>query len=240
MRISSRPTSSRCCRTPPASSTWGTSSTTPSATSSHTSGAGRATPSCARWGTTRSASSENAAIKEGGHPREITNRNIEAIRRQMKRMGWAIDWSRGLDRRARVLPLDAVALPAVLRARAGVPPRGARQVVPQGPDGARERAGDRRAASAAAPRSSRRASTQWFFKITDYADQLLDEMVALESWPDRVLTMQRNWIGRSEGARVTFTVQGAGRSRPSSRRDPTRCSARRSSPSLPSTRSSAS
>ena len=38
--------------------------------------------------------SENAAIKEGGHPREITNRNIEAIRRQMKRMGWAIDWSR--------------------------------------------------------------------------------------------------------------------------------------------------
>ena len=75
--------------------------------------------------------SENAAIREGGHPREITNRNIEAIRRQMKRMGWAIDWSReDPDRGARVLPLDAVAVPAVLRARSCVPPRGARQVVP--------------------------------------------------------------------------------------------------------------
>ena len=52
--------------------------------------------------------------------------------------------ARGLDRRARVLPLDAVALPPVLRARARVPPRGARQVVPEGPDRARERAGDRR------------------------------------------------------------------------------------------------
>src|SRR6202035_3622213 len=48
---------------------------------------------------------------------------------------------------------------------------------------------------------------QWMFKITDYADRLLDDMALLESWPERVLTMQRNWIGRSEGAEVTFRVE---------------------------------
>src|SRR5207302_5278421 len=47
---------------------------------------------------------------------------------------------------------------------------------------------------------------QWLFKITAYADRLLDEMALLESWPERVLTMQRNWIGRSEGAEVIFRI----------------------------------
>ena len=56
---------------------------------------------------------ENAAIREGGHPREVTERNIAAIRAQIKRMGWSIDWTREVSTaRARVLPLDAVALPA--------------------------------------------------------------------------------------------------------------------------------
>src|SRR5205807_2290366 len=49
---------------------------------------------------------------------------------------------------------------------------------------------------------------QWLFRITAYADELLDEMESLESWPERVLTMQRNWIGRSEGAEVIFRVDG--------------------------------
>jgi leucyl-tRNA synthetase len=56
--------------------------------------------------------------------------------------------------------------------------------------------------------------TQWYFKITDYADVLLDEMELLEHWPERVLTMQRNWIGRSEGARVIFRVAGSGEELP--------------------------
>ena len=56
--------------------------------------------------------------------------------------------------------------------------------------------------------------TQWYFRITDYADALLDEMADLEDWPDRVLTMQRNWIGRSHGARVVFSVEGSGEELP--------------------------
>ena len=56
----------------------------------------------------------------------------------------------------------------------------------------------------------RRDLTQWFYKITDYAQRLLDDMDTLEEWPERVLTMQRNWIGRSEGAKVTFTIEETG------------------------------
>ncbi|MGC9974576.1 MAG: leucine--tRNA ligase, partial [Gaiellaceae bacterium] len=54
----------------------------------------------------------------------------------------------------------------------------------------------------------KRSLEQWFFRITDYAEALLDEMDLLEHWPERVLTMQRNWIGRSEGAEVVFRVEG--------------------------------
>ena len=89
---------------------------------------------------------ENAAIRSGRHPAESTRENIAAIRRQMKRMGWSIDWNaRALDVRAGVLPLDAVDLPAPLRGGPRVPQERRRQVVPQGSDRARERAGHRRA-----------------------------------------------------------------------------------------------
>ena len=78
--------------------------------------------------------------------------------------------------------------------------RGAGQLVPGRPDRPRERAGDRRTL-----RALRRARwwprnlEQWFFRITDYADRLLDEMSTARVWPETVLTMQRNWIGRSRG-----------------------------------------
>ena len=74
---------------------------------------------------------ENAAIKEGGHPRAVTERNIVAIREQMHRMGWAIDWAREISTaRPGLLPLDAVALPALLREGPRLPQGGAGQVVP--------------------------------------------------------------------------------------------------------------
>ena len=158
---------------------------------------------------------ENAAINEGGHPREITTRNIEAIRRQMQRMGWAIDWSRELStaepeyyRWTQWLFLRFFERDLAYRREAPVKWCPKDQTVlanEQVIDGRCERCGTEVEA---------RSLTQWFFKITDYADQLLDEMETLESWPDRVLTMQRNWIGRSEGARVTFTVEGSGEELP--------------------------
>ncbi len=56
--------------------------------------------------------------------------------------------------------------------------------------------------------------SQWFFKITEYAQRLLDDMELLEEWPERVLTMQKNWIGRSEGARVEFPIKGSNKTIP--------------------------
>ena len=89
---------------------------------------------------------ENAAIRSGRHPAESTRENIAAIRRQMKRMGWSIDWNRELSTcRAGVLPLDAVDLPAPVRGGPRVPQERRRQLVPERPDRAGERAGHRRA-----------------------------------------------------------------------------------------------
>jgi leucyl-tRNA synthetase len=149
---------------------------------------------------------ENAAIKEGEHPREIVERNIEAIRRTMKRLGWAIDWSREFSthepeyyrwtqwlflkffeagqayRKAAIViwcPIDQTVL-AIEQVKTGRCVRCGFEV-------------------------EARKLEQWFFRITAYADHLLDEMKDLE-WPERVLAMQRNWIGRSEGAEILFAV----------------------------------
>jgi leucyl-tRNA synthetase len=158
---------------------------------------------------------ENAAIREGGHPRVITNRNIDSIRRQMRRMGWAIDWSREVStcepeyyRWTQWLFLRFHEKGLAYRKESPVNWCPNDQTVlanEQVVDGHCERCGAEVEA---------KSLTQWFFKITDYADALLDEMALLESWPERVLTMQRNWIGRSEGARVVFTVEGSGEELP--------------------------
>jgi leucyl-tRNA synthetase len=148
---------------------------------------------------------ENAAIREGSHPREVTDRNIAAIRRQLKRMGWSIDWSRELStadpdyyRWTQWLFLRLFERDLAYRGRAPVKWCPVDQTVlanEQVIDGRCERCGSI---------VESRELDQWYFRITAYADQLLDDMALLEDWPDRVLTMQRNWIGRSHGAQVLF------------------------------------
>ena len=150
---------------------------------------------------------ENAAIREGKHPRDVTNRNIAAIREQMKRLGWSIDWSRELstaepDYYHWTQWLFLKFFEAGLAYRKGAivnwcPNDQTVLANEQVIDGHCERCGWEVEA---------RTLEQWFFRITAYADRLLDDMAMLESWPERVLTMQRNWIGRSEGAEVVFRI----------------------------------
>jgi leucyl-tRNA synthetase len=151
---------------------------------------------------------ENAAIREGGNPRDVTERNIAAIRTQMKRMGWAIDWQRELSthepeyyRWTQWLFLKFFEAGLAYRREAFVnwcpndlTVLANEQVI----DGRCERCGAEVEA---------RSLEQWFFRITAYADRLLEEMALLESWPERVLRMQRNWIGRSEGAEIVFRIE---------------------------------
>ena len=158
---------------------------------------------------------ENAAIREGGHPRLVTERNIAAIREQMRRMGWAIDWDREVStsepsyyRWTQWLFLKFYEQGLAYRKEAPVNWCPNDQTVlanEQVIDGRCERCG---------AEVERRSLEQWFFRITDYADRLLDEMSLLESWPEHVLTMQRNWIGPLRGRRGRLPDRGARRRHP--------------------------
>jgi leucyl-tRNA synthetase len=149
---------------------------------------------------------ENAAIRSGRHPAEATRENIAAIRRQMKRMGWSIDWNRELStaepeyyRWTQWIFLRLYEAGLAFRKSAAVKWCPKDQTVlanEQVIDGRCERCGAEVEA---------RTLEQWFFKITDYADRLLDDLEQV-SWPERVVTMQRNWIGRSHGAEVAFRL----------------------------------
>jgi leucyl-tRNA synthetase len=153
---------------------------------------------------------ENAAIKRGIHPKAWTHANIERQRRSFKEYGISFDWSRQFNtcdpeyyRWTQWLFLRLFERGLAYRklAPANWCPKDQtvlanEQVV----NGACERCGTP---------VVRKDLTQWFFRITDYAERLLDDMALLEEgWPERVLTMQRNWIGRSEGAAVRFAVEG--------------------------------
>jgi leucyl-tRNA synthetase len=151
---------------------------------------------------------ENAAIREGGHPREIIERNIAAIRVQMKRLGWVIDWEREVSshqpdyyRWTQWLFLKFFERGLAYRKEAPVNWCPNDQTVVANEyvvDGRCDRCG---------AEVELRNMTQWFFKITAYADELREYELPEDGWwPERSKTIQRNWIGRSEGAEVLFRV----------------------------------
>jgi leucyl-tRNA synthetase len=149
---------------------------------------------------------ENAAIREGGHPREITERNIAHIRREMKRMGWAIDWEREVSahepeyyRWTQWLFLRLYEAGLAYRKAAPVKWCPNDQTVL-----ANEQVKDGRCERCGAEVISKNLE-QWFFRTTAYADELLDDLQQID-WQDRVKSMQRNWINRSEGAEILFRI----------------------------------
>ena len=141
--------------------------------------------------------------------REVTEQNILGIEEDFEHMGWSIDWSRklGTHRPEYYVHTQRIFLKLFERGlayRKQAPVNWCPQdqtvlANEQVVDGLCERCKSV---------VEKRSLTQWYFKITDYAQQLLDDMDLLENWPDRVVTMQRNWIGRSEGARITFRLEG--------------------------------
>ncbi len=153
---------------------------------------------------------ENAAIKRGADPREWTYANIAQQRASMQRYATSFDWSRVLHtsdpeyyRWNQWLFLRMYEKGLAYRKASWVNWCPNDQTVlanEQVVDGACERCG---------AIAEKKKLTQWYFKITDYADRLLDDLNQLEgSWPSKVLTMQRNWIGRSTGADVDFVIEG--------------------------------
>ncbi|MDX6450408.1 MAG: leucyl-tRNA synthetase, partial [Gaiellaceae bacterium] len=150
---------------------------------------------------------ENAAIKDGGHPLEITERNMEAIREQMRRMGWAIDWQREVSaheptyyRWTQWLFLKFFEHGLAYRKEAPVNWCPFDQTVL-----ANEHVVDGRCWRCGNIVETRNMA-QWFFKITAYADALLDDLATID-WPERTKKIQTQWIGRSEGAEILFRVE---------------------------------
>ena len=152
---------------------------------------------------------ENAAMEKGVHPREWTLANIATMRRQLQSMGLSLDWSREIttclpeyyrhqqelfldfleaglvDRRDTMVNWDPVDLTVLAN----------EQVI----DGRGWRSG---------ALVEKRRRNQWVLRITEFADELTDALEGLERWPDKVRIMQSNWIGRSEGLRMLFSVKG--------------------------------
>ncbi|HET8702146.1 MAG TPA: leucine--tRNA ligase [Nitrococcus sp.] len=152
---------------------------------------------------------ENAAIQNGVPPAQWTRRNIAYMRNQLKRLGFGYDWHREI----------ATCEPSYYRweqwlftrlFRKGLVYKKTAMVNWDPVDQtvlANEQVIDGRGWRSGAL-VERRAIPQWFLKITAYADELLEALDDLPGWPEQVKTMQRNWIGRSEGVEIEFAVQG--------------------------------
>ena len=158
---------------------------------------------------------ENAAIKQGADPASWTNRCMEQMRVGLKHLGFSYDWEREVAtcepsyyRWNQWIFLKMFEKGLAYRAKSPVnwcpscQTTLANEEVVQG--------GCWRCGTAVQPKDLE----QWFLKITAYAEPLLEDLKTLAHWPERVLTMQRNWIGKSEGAEITFSVEGSGEKLP--------------------------
>ena len=153
---------------------------------------------------------ENAAIQNNTHPAEWTYANIDTMRAQLRSMGLSLDWSREIatcdpsyTRHQQKLFLDFLRAGLVARRKAKVNWDPVDQTVL-----ANEQVIDGRGWRSGAV-VEQRELTQWFFKITDYSDDLRASLDRLDRWPEKVRLMQRNWIGRSEGLMIRFVVDQA-------------------------------
>ena len=153
---------------------------------------------------------ENAAMQNNTHPATWTYANIDAMRAQLKAMGLSLDWSReiatcdpGYYKHQQKLFLDFLAAGLVTRKKSKVNWDPVDQTVL-----ANEQVIDGRGWRSGAP-VEQRELTQWFFRITDYSDDLLVSLDRLERWPEKVRLMQKNWIGRSEGLSIRFAIDKA-------------------------------
>ena len=153
---------------------------------------------------------ENAAMANKVHPKTWTRANIETMKAQLKLMGLSIDWTREIAtcepsyyRHQQKLFLDFLRAGLVTRQQSKVNWDPVEQTVL-----ANEQVEDGRGWRSGAL-VEQRELTQWFFRITAFAEELLSALDRLDRWPDKVRLMQRNWIGRSEGLLVRFTLDPA-------------------------------
>ena len=153
---------------------------------------------------------ENAAMERGGHPQDWTYGNIADMKAQMKPLGLSIDWSRELATcdpeyygQQQAMFIDMMEAGLVYRKAAVVNWDPVDMTVlanEQVIDGKGWRSG---------AEVERRELTQWFFKISDYSEELLDALDGLKDWPEKVRLMQANWIGKSRGLQFAFETVGA-------------------------------
>ncbi|KUO55875.1 MAG: leucine--tRNA ligase [Sphingomonadales bacterium BRH_c42] len=155
---------------------------------------------------------ENAAMEKGVHPGGWTRQNIAAMKAQLKRIGFALDWSREIATcdpeyygHEQALFLDLYEAGLVYRRQSEVNWDPVDMTVL-----ANEQVIDGRGWRSGAM-VERRKLDQWFLKITDFAEELLDGLGKLESWPERVRLMQENWIGKSTGLEFRFELSNGER-----------------------------
>lgn len=153
---------------------------------------------------------ENAAMERGGHPKDWTYGNIAVMRDQMKPLGLSIDWSREFATcdpeyygHQQAMFIDMMEKGLVYRKNAVVNWDPVDMTVL-----ANEQVIDGKGWRSGAP-VERRELTQWFFRISDFAGELLEALDGLKKWPEKVRLMQANWIGKSRGLQFAFSTIGA-------------------------------